>query len=257
MCIFELENYKQLFQVVKSTRSNYQDLLKAIAVVIMVTDHTGYWFFGDMHILRIIGRYGIATWCFFAGYNYSQPKSIVLKLGLLLSCITYIIQGHFMFNMLVVFYVGQWYIYLYEKYGKTSDKLAFYCIILLIIISPLTMHILEYSTLAIAFMMSGYLEARGRKGIEYLPMLGLSLMLLMYITFVGYFNSTEIAWMLFSVGVGIWAIVFKRPETPISFDVRILSRNTLWIYFWHIVLFCTIKFIDLCSALVSESQMVS
>jgi hypothetical protein len=48
-------------------QSNYQDLLKLIAIFVMVVDHLGVYFFPDITTLRIIGRYAMPIFGFFVG----------------------------------------------------------------------------------------------------------------------------------------------------------------------------------------------
>lgn len=47
-----------------------QDLLKFIALIVMMIDHSGAFILQDMPYLRAIGRVGIPIWFFFVGYNF-------------------------------------------------------------------------------------------------------------------------------------------------------------------------------------------
>ncbi|MBY0533784.1 MAG: conjugal transfer protein TraX [Rickettsiaceae bacterium] len=48
--------------------SNYQDLLKVIALTCMIIDHIGLYFLPETWILRAIGRYAFPIFCL----SYSQ-----------------------------------------------------------------------------------------------------------------------------------------------------------------------------------------
>ena len=64
------------------------DLIKALAVVIMVTDHIGMYFFPDVLWWRAVGRIGFPVWFFFAGYSLNRtipPRVVVAGVALLVS----------------------------------------------------------------------------------------------------------------------------------------------------------------------------
>ena len=54
------------------------DLLKAFAVIIMVIDHTGFYFFPSEEWWRAVGRIGFPIWFFLIGY--AQGRDLPLKL---------------------------------------------------------------------------------------------------------------------------------------------------------------------------------
>jgi len=45
------------------------DILKSVALLIMIIDHLGYYFFPDQILWRAIGRAGLPVWFFLAGYS--------------------------------------------------------------------------------------------------------------------------------------------------------------------------------------------
>ena len=53
---------------------NFQDLLKVIAIVTMLFDHMGLFFYHDNTWLRLVGRFSMPLFLFFAGYNYYRVK---------------------------------------------------------------------------------------------------------------------------------------------------------------------------------------
>ena len=63
------------------------DLLKAFAVIIMVIDHAGYYFFPDQEWWRAIGRIGFPIWFFLVGHARGRVISRKLIIGAgLLAC---------------------------------------------------------------------------------------------------------------------------------------------------------------------------
>jgi hypothetical protein len=221
----------------KSQSANYQDLLKTIAIIAMGIDHMGLWFLSDLWWMRGVGRFVMPIFCFYAGYNYSTPKHLLLKLGILLTALLYIVLGfNSGLNMLLTIYIGQWYINLMDKYHQDSDLHVLIHCAILILLTPVTMDLIEYGTLAIAFMIAGRRQALGRGGISFMPLLSISTMILTFVVFEGYFSRAEmlLAFCLIGVaGITLWA---KPPKSPISIDLRVISRHSLIVYFLNVSL---------------------
>lgn len=98
-------------------KSNYQDLLKTLAIIAMIIDHIGLYLYPDLIILRIIGRTAMPVFCFFAGYNFhDKPKLRIIIWGVLLQIYTTILFKQFITtNILISIYLGQCYIYCFRK----------------------------------------------------------------------------------------------------------------------------------------------
>jgi len=60
--------------------ANYQDLLKLIAIILMIADHVGLYFLPEVQLLRAVGRYSMPIFCFFAGYNFKNKARLELLL---------------------------------------------------------------------------------------------------------------------------------------------------------------------------------
>ena len=66
-------------------QTNYQDLLKLGAIVTMVVDHLGGYFFPEMMALRVVGRYAMPIFGFFVGYNFKNSVNFyILFYGVIL-----------------------------------------------------------------------------------------------------------------------------------------------------------------------------
>lgn len=75
-------------------QSNYQDLLKLIAIFTMVVDHLGVYFFPDITTLRMIGRYAMPIFGFFVGYNFKNSINFhILLYGVGLYLTDFIVLG--------------------------------------------------------------------------------------------------------------------------------------------------------------------
>ncbi len=72
--------------------ANYQDVLKCLAIVTMILDHIGLYFFETTIFLRIIGRLAMPIFVFFAGYNFTKsPSKEIFIYGILLELITQVL----------------------------------------------------------------------------------------------------------------------------------------------------------------------
>lgn len=225
--------------MIKSKSSDYQDLLKVIAVIIMIIDHIGASFFCDATWLRIVGRFGISIWFFFAGYNYRRPKFLLLYLGLVLSYICYVTSGNSTLNMLVTFYLGQCYLYLMEKFHQDSNRDILIHCVLMMLLTPFTYSIFEYGTLPVAFMIAAKHHARSEAKFPFLIPLTIATMFLTYISF-RYFSNLEMFFAFCSIAMGSLSLVLKSPETQVPINLSVISRHTLLIYFLQVSSFAII-----------------
>ncbi|WP_375327482.1 TraX family protein [Candidatus Tisiphia endosymbiont of Nemotelus uliginosus] len=72
--------------------SNYQDFLKTVAILTMLIDHLGYYFFTEYQSMRCVGCFSMPIFCFFVGYNFDNiPRTRVLIIGLCLYLFTIIL----------------------------------------------------------------------------------------------------------------------------------------------------------------------
>jgi len=232
-------------------KSNYQDLLKTIAIVLMIIDHVPLWLFpasDDILWMRALGRFVMPIFCFYAGYNYSKPKQLLLYLGLLLTALILIVTGSNIggngqaFNMLITIYLGQWYLYLMDKYNKTSDLSVLVHCTALLLITPFTGLIFDYGTLAIAYMIAGRHQARGHNGLCLLPLLSISTMLLAFDTFSN-LRPLYMALALCCTAASAISIAARKPEAAIPINLRYIARHSLIIYFVNVASFAMIFYV--------------
>ena len=80
---------------------NSYDLLKAIAVITMIIDHLGAYFYPDFELLRVIGRLSYPLFAFCAGYNQKYNFEIsLLGYALLMTMGNIIIGVDHLFDLL-------------------------------------------------------------------------------------------------------------------------------------------------------------
>ena len=79
------------------------DLLKTLAVVLMVIDHLGYYLFPDEQWMRVLGRLCVPMWFFLIGYARTRDLPTKLWIGAAVLIVGSILYGHYIFpvNILV------------------------------------------------------------------------------------------------------------------------------------------------------------
>lgn len=94
---------------------NYQDILKALAIITMIIDHIGMYFFPDTTLLRDIGRIAMPIFCFFVGYNFNNRINFrILLYGIILHifrCLYGFTPIEFV-NILITIFLGQVVLYI-------------------------------------------------------------------------------------------------------------------------------------------------
>lgn len=217
--------------------SNYQDLLKFLAIITMVIDHLGVYFFPKYTVLRLIGRTAMPIFCFFAGYNYKEkPKIKILLYGLVLYAITCLLLKKFIFsNILISIYLGQCYLYLFRDklYNIAS---AYIHVIILAILGSVTCFISDYGSLAAAIMVLGYVA------IHFPEQLKKTVLITMLLSIMHTVNTLNFAGFYIKMAIVIaileyFIIIYKNFDKKINFNCKIISRNSLLIYTVHLIVF--------------------
>jgi hypothetical protein len=216
--------------------SNYQDLLKILAILFMTIDHIGFSVFKDISEFRIIGRLAAPLFCFFAGYNFhNKLKHELLCLGVVLFAVQIInVKGYFInFNILISIYLGQCYIYLFEK--KIFNNIWNFWMHLLVslLLSPISALLFEYGTIVWAIMILGY--GVRRKLLNIYVAVIITIMLAFYINImITSFNLKGLLQYLILSCILYLVFIYKNFESPITVNVNIISRNALPIYCFQI-----------------------
>lgn len=219
--------------------SNYQDLLKTIAIFCMIIDHLGLFFFPQVIDLRIIGRISVPIFCFFAGYNFTtKPKPTILALGLLLMMIE-AINFHIFANILISIYVGQYALYMMERYKLMDNNFYIFIICLFsILLTPPTCIIMDSGTIVVGFVIIGKLYRYKRPDPGFMILLSLSYILMIMNIFPFSFVQNFIT--SFMILGTCYVLNMDIHSRKIGIDLRDISRNVLIIYFVHNVIFIII-----------------
>jgi uncharacterized membrane protein (UPF0136 family) len=184
----------------KSSASNYQDLLKVIALIAMLIDHLGLFILTDETYLRIIGR---------SAFPIIGPDGIA--------------------NMLVGIALGQVYLFYAGKAILHHSQRFLKHFLAMLLLGIVSHNVMEYGTLTIAFMQVGYLRANGQKDPGYLLLAGLCLAILHQ--YAWEINTiTQFLGILLAIFSSIALLNYVPHEKTIVINLKPISRNLLYIY---------------------------
>lgn len=138
----------------------FLDIIKTFAVLCMVIDHIGYYFFPDFDWLRMIGRLGGApVWFFLIGYATSRDIPNRWMIGaLILVAVDFLLLGKLLaINVIATIIVTRLCIDYVMKFILRSRYLFWMSFILLVLFYIPTNMVTEYGTLAILCAAVGYI----------------------------------------------------------------------------------------------------
>lgn len=230
------------------------DFFKTVAVILMLVDHFGYYFYPDELWFRVIGRLCVPIWFFLIGFANSRDLSAKLWIGGIILVIANIPTGqsilplNILFTMIFVRLVLD-HIMAHAVKGQNE----FWAMnVMLILLAVPSFYVTEYGTQAIIMAMYGWL-IRHRNDESLLPNMLLHHSAFALISFVVIqtlifgFNDPQ----LMALQIGIFAVMgmlyfFKPAEfpaltkklpAPVIFFFKLGGRKTLEIYVFHLVLF--------------------
>jgi len=231
----------------KNSKSNLQDLLKTLSIFAMLIDHSLLFLFQDFAHLRIF-RIEIAFFAFFAGYNSHKSGlhkfiSRILPLAIITQFSP--IFWYDMLNILFAFIISRIMLYFYFEYEKkfnihdkyfASAVVLFFCIISIIFVVKI-----EYEFFSFVFMLIGALKFR--KENVFLPLLIATIFFSIF-TYM-HFGQSLGMYIYPSIIFNFFAIMLHYVDLnkEISVNTNFISRNIVYIYSFHLLLFSIINYI--------------
>lgn len=219
---------------------NSHDVLKAIAVLLMVVDHIGAYLLNDNPWCRLIGRGAAPLFFFLIGYvNKLHIRMSLIVYGLILSMIGYYFYGGFWISILLNFIFIEWLFWFIppEKVNTLGRGLVF---IIALALNSVVYQYLEYGFFGLLIAASGRFIAVKD------PQADIWLLLTLVAYFVGEsmtFHFMRNNYLLFAFGslvVALFQLRFYRLRTfasPhwVAVPCLVLSRFSLPIYFYHLL----------------------
>jgi len=233
------------------------DLLKAAAVLLMIVDHIGYYFYPEDMWFRAVGRLCVPIWFFFVGYARSRDLSPRLWIGATMLLFANVIAGLSIFPLNVIFtilFVRLLLDWIMRGATKNAEILMVVSTILLFLAIP-TYMVTEYGTQGLIMAMFGYILRNNISvpGFKSAAALASGFCLFTILNFIGLqqlvfgFDTAQMLFMftgVFAVGTVLYFFqpvnfpkLTKWTPGPIRAGIQLLGRRTLEIYVAHLILF--------------------
>jgi uncharacterized membrane protein YcfT len=172
--------------------------------------------------------------CFFAGYNLRKPRKEILIAAIVLQISTFSINSSL--NILFTIFIGQT---ILTYLNIRSNQYLKWIVLILCSGLSFTSISIEYKLLPIIFMLTGKLKKRHEK---------YKLYLIACLIIYGIYNQTifsfEINYLILMMILFMITCVFltkKNFDTSVNLNLRPISRNSLYIYVTHLILFNIMK----------------
>lgn len=233
------------------------DLLKSLAVILMVCDHMGYFFFPEEMWFRTLGRLCLPIWFFLIGYAKTDevPKSFWIGGGIV--ALSSLIAGQHLLPLNILFTMA--FVRLYRdgfvRYGLGSAQALRGMFFILLFLSFPTSLLVEYGAMAMLIALIGFM-ARRREAVykiierKYVLMFVaasfFSLFIIQGVSMPALNNPQALVLLIGYVSI---AVILWRFE-PVAYSdankfiagslirmFQIMGRRSLEIYVMHIVAF--------------------
>ncbi len=239
------------------------DLLKALAIILMITDHVGHHFYPDEMWFRILGRLCVPIWFFLVGFAKTTELPKRLWIGGLIVAVSGIIAGQYLLPLNILFTIIA---LRYLRGGLVRNGLhspdALRGIFFIILFMGLPTSIFfEYGTISMLFVLFGYIVRNKEEVYQTIEPQYVKIFVL--ISFFSFFLieglhlpavSPTQAMVLFFGLVGVGAMLWNfRPvvytDAPhhmapsVIAVIQFMGRRTLEIYVVHIVAFRAISMV--------------
>ncbi len=238
------------------------DLLKAFALLLMIVDHLGYFFFPENDWLRAVGRLSAPIWLFLVGYANSRDFSPRMWIAIIIVTFSAMAAGGEVFplTILATILACRALIDPLMRVMRRHPEALLPFFAILLCLEPVVSPYVEYGAYAMAFVIFGY-AARHRGEEPYLDARFFTIALLasvffgllqVYLYFGNAFDTVHKAAAMAGMMALGWGLSRFRPlEFPrltaalpgfLTGLVQLCGRRTLEIYVAHMVLFRLIAY---------------
>lgn len=232
---------------------NTHDVIKCIAILAMVIDHIGYFFFPDQAWWRVAGRVAAPIFFFLIGFSPSKRlhKELLLFGFLMVGADIAMSQPIFPLNILFSILFCQLFVQLFEK--TDPEYLGYF----FLLIMALTLHIpgtfvIEYGAHGLMFAIAGYYYRHHPERM----LTALALIIAVFTYLIGMaagfnFNKAQNFIMLIEM-VALAAVLksFRHETVSVPGNLSLfakaamfIGRNSLYFYVGHYLLFETINYL--------------
>ncbi|AFC71018.1 TraX family protein [Rickettsia australis] len=231
--------------IITKNKSNYQDLLKTLAIIAMSIDHVGLYLYPELTVMRIIGRTAMPIFCFFAGYNFhDKPKTRIIICGVLLQIYTTVLFKQFLTtHILISIYLGQWYIYYFRNSLTRFFYSGYYHVVIMVILWYISWALIDYGTLVIAIMILGFIAKHEQVNLKLCGFVAIfaslvhSTLFTLAIPFSDFnFSNTDLILNLTFLTITYILMILSDYSQKIPINLKWISRNVIYIYCIQIII---------------------
>lgn len=231
---------------------NTYDALKALAIITMIIDHMGDYFFPHSEIFRVIGRMAFPCFLFLVGYNrsYSDSKTLLVCATLVQISNIWNGLGVFQLNILFAILFTRMLMRLMERTRllERPYEILLCCVAFFI---PATL-ILDYGVMSLMFACLGFFTRTGRNDKAVKVFWLATALLWMSGQYFLSFHFSPYETLLFVIVAITTLLILRKFEvqpfpstlaqgTLQNYLTIALSRNALMIYVVHVIAFQTIS----------------
>ena len=238
------------------------DFLKALAVLLMIIDHVGYYFYPDNDVLRVIGRLCVPIWFFLVGYARSRDFGLLLWIGsgVLIFANYAVGLSFFPLNILVSIMLvrcaldpAMVRIMPGFQRKEINQRFLAFCVLLVLCAIPTSL-VIEYGTQGLLLTMLGYL-VRHKKDLPANKATNIIQGYALFVAFIYVISETVLFAFdrqhMFVLAAGVFVICLFLPHfqpqsypnftqtmpAAIVVTLQFLGRRTLEIYVIHLLIF--------------------
>lgn len=232
------------------------DLLKTVALLLMIVDHVGYYFFPDDNWWRVFGRMCVPIWFFLIGYARSRDLGAPLWIGMIVLVAANMVAGMSVFplNILATILTVRLVIDRLAAHMRKGAHEFWAVNVLLLLLALPTSAAMEYGTLAVILALFGYFLRARQDGDAALTADHMQKQMLFAVVAFCILQTLTFGFgqaQMIVLGIGIvfvyMVLMFFRPVTFAGTGrglwrvpgtlLHLTGRHTLALYVWHLLLF--------------------
>jgi hypothetical protein len=230
------------------------DFLKTAALVLMILDHVGYFFFPEQDAWRAAGRLSAPIWLFLVGYARSRDVSLRMWVGMGVLLVSNYVFGMPILpvNILGTIIVCRLALDPLMAFIRRHPQMLYPVLALLFVGGLVTFMMVEYGSTAMMMVLTGYIvrnrEEMGLCKNQVLQFAGVAALLYAFMQCFIYFAFPQT--LTFAVIGALLVLMlsltrFRLHEYPALTDrlgpfsglIRVCGRQTFEIYVLHLLLF--------------------
>ncbi len=231
------------------------DVLKSLAVVLMIIDHVGHFFYPEEMWFRVFGRMCVPIWFFLIGYANTKGVPLLYLLGgVLLALVNWVFLGNLLpLNIVLVLMLYR--MIIDEVMARAlKDYEGFFGVgLILVILAYPSLFVLEYGTFALFFVMFGYIMRHRamidiKQWVFWLYFFGVSFG---FVVMQGAFLPTITGVQFAVMAAGVLGVMYGLYQfKPMKFEtisgakiwpLQFFGRRTMEVYVLHFLTFIMVS----------------